>query len=1176
MKNGNQVVKTAPLSAGNNWTAEIEVPKYDSLGKEINYAVDEVDLGNKFYKKTGITGDMTGGYTITNTFEVPDETVSVPVTKVWNDNNNKAEKRPESVTLKLTGNGQEYTHELTKEENPENANNWTYTFTRLPKYNRLGNEIQYTVSEEEITGTEGIFYTEENTEISGNMTEGYTITNTFEVPGDTINVPIVKVWDDNNNNAGKRPESIIVRIQGDTNTEQAGNEINKTETINTSNVVQGNANNWAYTFTGLPKYNELGNEVEYKVTEEKIEGTSGIFYTAENTQITGDTKQGYTITNTFEVPDEKISVQVTKNWIDTTEQKDKRPETITVVLNGNGKTEEQEITASKNWKHTFSNLAKYDSLGNEIQYTVEEKETGNKFYTKENSKVEGTQEEGYVITNKFAVPDEKTSVTVTKVWDDNSNEAGRRPSNITITLTGDTNPSIEGNDINKTQTITAATNINPSNSNEWKYTFENLPKYDTNGDEVEYTIDEEGTNSEFYQKTEVNQEERRIINTFQVPGETVNVRVTKQWNDNNNEAQKRPPNVTIQVKNGEQVVQSGIVNVGNNWTYNFTLPKYNSLGQEINYTADEVDLGNTYYKKTGIEGDMATGYTITNTFEVPDDTINVPVTKVWNDSNNKAQKRPESVTMVLTATSTTPEQIPEEYREIRQTLTDSNVNETDANKWNYTFSNLPRYDDYGNEITYLLSEEKIEGTSGIFYTAENTEITGNMTEGYTVTNTFEVPNDTISVPVTKVWNDNSNKAGKRPESITLRIQGDTNTEQTGNEINKTQTLSTSNAVQGNTNNWVYTFTGLPKYNELGNEVEYTVTEEKIEGTAGIFYTVENTQIAGDTKQGYTITNTFEVPEETVNVPVTKVWNDNSNKAGKRPVNVTVRIQGDTNTAQAGNEINKTQTLSTSNAVEGNTNNWAYTFTGLPKYNELGNEVEYTVTEEKIEGTAGIFYTEENTQITRDTKQGYTITNRFEVPDEKVTITVTKVWDDNSNEAGRRPESIVLTLMGDTNPEAEGNEITRRETITKEANVNPSNGNEWTYTFENLPKYDVNGDEVEYTIDEEGTNSEFYQKVSVDQETRRITNKFVVPGETVKVRVTKEWNDNNNQAQKRPTNVTLQVKNGKEIAGEQVVNAENNWTNEFTLPKYNSLGQEINYTAGEKDLKNIYYTAQNSI
>ena len=61
------------------------------------------------------------------------------------------------------------------------------------------------------------------------------------------------------------------------------------------------------------------------------------------------------------------------------------------------------------------------------------------------------------------------------------------------------------------------------------------------------------------------------------------------------------------------------------------------------------------------------------------------------------------------------------------------------------------------------------------------------------------------------------------------------------------------------------------------EQEGKLTEEKIEGTAGIFYTVENTQIAGDTKQGYTITNTFEVPNETVTMPVTKVWNDNNNE-----------------------------------------------------------------------------------------------------------------------------------------------------------------------------------------------------------------------------------------------------------------------------------------------------------
>ena len=99
-------------------------------------------------------------------------------------------------------------------------------------------------------------------------------------------------------------------------------------------------------------------------------------------------------------------------------------------------------------------------------------------------------------------PDEKTSVTVTKVWADNNNEAGKRPTIIVLTLTGDTDPDTAENDINKTQTITSS-NAVQGNTNRWTYTFNDLPKYNKNGDEIEYTIDEEGTNSEFYQKTDV-------------------------------------------------------------------------------------------------------------------------------------------------------------------------------------------------------------------------------------------------------------------------------------------------------------------------------------------------------------------------------------------------------------------------------------------------------------------------------------------------------------------------------------------------------------------------------------------------------------------------------------------------------------------------------------------------
>ena len=47
-----------------------------------------------------------------------------------------------------------------------------------------------------------------------------------------------------------------------------------------------------------------------------------------------------------------------------------------------------------------------------------------------------------------------------------------------------------------------------------------------------------------------------------------------------------------------------------------------------------------------------------------------------------------------------------------------------------------------------------------------------MTEGYTITNKFVVPNDTIEVPVTKVWDDNINSAGKRPTEVTLVLTGD--------------------------------------------------------------------------------------------------------------------------------------------------------------------------------------------------------------------------------------------------------------------------------------------------------------------------------------------------------------------------------------------------------------------
>jgi uncharacterized repeat protein (TIGR01451 family) len=60
--------------------------------------------------------------------------INIPVNKVWEDNNNSASKRPETIILKLIKYGDTFaTHELTG--NTTTNENWSYTFENVPKYN---------------------------------------------------------------------------------------------------------------------------------------------------------------------------------------------------------------------------------------------------------------------------------------------------------------------------------------------------------------------------------------------------------------------------------------------------------------------------------------------------------------------------------------------------------------------------------------------------------------------------------------------------------------------------------------------------------------------------------------------------------------------------------------------------------------------------------------------------------------------------------------------------------------------------------------------------------------------------------------------------------------------------------------------------------------------------------
>ena len=107
----------------------------------------------------------------------------------------------------------------------------------------------------------------------------------------------------------------------------------------------------------------------------------------------------------------------------------------------------------------------------------------------------------------------------------------------------------------------------------------------------------------------------------------------------------------------------------------------------------------------------------------------------------------------------------------------------------------------------------------------------------------------------------------------------------------------------------------------------------------------------------------------------------------------------------------------------------------------------------------------------------------------VNIPVSKVWNDDSNKLGHRPESVIFKLTG-SNASVYTRELTNPGTVGSKTTQDSDNPNKWNDIFENLPKYDVNGNEIEYTLtaEEEKTEGDLkYYDIVVDSENNIITN-----------------------------------------------------------------------------------------
>ncbi|ENH95980.1 hypothetical protein J416_13124 [Gracilibacillus halophilus YIM-C55.5] len=714
-----------------------------------------------------------------------------------------------------------------------------------------------------------------------------------------------------------------------------------------------------------------------------------------------------------------------------------------------------------------------------------------------------------------------TDITVQKEWVDTA-ETEARPDEITVQLFK-----------NDQSTPMKTQVIEPDENGQWHHTFEQLEKYDEEGNLIQYSVEEldvagyqssvEGTDTGF-----------KITN---VREGTTSVDVTKTWNDNQNSADKRPEQIEVELYRSDQKdtpmdTVTITPNEGGDWTHTFAdLDAFNDQGVAYEYTVQEkTPEGYRLQNKTGT---MQDGFRFINVLQT-----SIDVKKKWLD-NGDTEDRPQEVTVEL-------------YRN-DEPVAETTMTASDG--WKHTFEDLDVYDENGNAYTYTVKEKDA------FDHYEVKSITGDRQDGFVITN---LRVGETALEGAKTWIDEH--ADDRPNEITVNLL------QNG-VVADTQTVTAAS-------DWKYSFTNLPKYTDEGIPYEYSVKEQGVPGyqsevdgtniintraeqrditiTKGwkdetaedrpssvtitllkngenfketeltaedgwtytfsdldgydregkaITYTIEEEPVEGyeTTIDGFDITNTRVGKTE---VEGTKTWLDNDSES--RPDVITVQL------LQNGEIIESREVTAESD--------WQYHFTDLEKYDENGVAYEYTVKEEPMEGYEASY-------------DGYDITN---VRTGTTSVEVSKTWKDGTE--ADRPSSITVQLY-------QNGEFLKDAEVTAES--------DWTYVFDELPKYDEQGVKYNYTITEESI--EGYQSTVNGYD---ITNLRVGKTDVVG---TKTWLDN--ESDQRPASIQVHLFQNGERMDTKEVTAETNWIYRFTdLEKFDENGVAYEYHVEEEPVE----------
>ncbi len=486
----------------------------------------------------------------------------------------------------------------------------------------------------------------------------------------------------------------------------------------------------------------------------------------------------------------------------------------------------------------------------------------------------GTGETSSPITGNLSMTDatRKTSLSVTKAWSDCSDFDDVRPRSATVQLVADGE-------------LVVGKTLELNEANNWTASFDDLDVMKA-GKKIEYSVKEidsisgdavdSGSTMKNGYQVSVSATSGDVVSgaddgyavtvTNSYTPATTCVNVTKAWDDADDQDGVRPESVEVQLFADGKALDGKTVTLyaAKQWKASFeNLPAAHEDGSAIVYTVKEVDpatgeaveldsvmqdgykvqLAVSEYSgypnganPTGIDDLDPSGddtreisYGIVNS-RTPD-TTTIKVSKKWIGPGT------DSVSVKLQSSA-------DDGTEWTDAA-DASATLSDENEWSATFDDLPVYaaGQQGVKLIYRVVEDAVDGYETSYLVDDETsdgEVApvASQTESVTVVNTNT---EKIEVAGTKVWNDDDNQDGVRPEKITVRLLAD------GEEIATTE-LTSADATDDDASVWAFSFGDLAKYDSTdGHEIVYTVTEDEVEGY--------ESEVTGSVADGFVVTNT---------------------------------------------------------------------------------------------------------------------------------------------------------------------------------------------------------------------------------------------------------------------------------------------------------------------------------